>query len=103
MSLSKIEQISPFHFYIDIGNYTGISAASYEGFLASIKKVDAKSLSFHVNRGDFEKWALNTLKDEKLAKEIGKLKNRKLHRQLLRNHLYRTVSDRHKELNTKNK
>jgi hypothetical protein len=103
LSLSKTEQIAPFHFYVDIGNYTGVSVASYEEFLASIKKVEAKSLNFHVNRGDFEKWVLDTLKDEKLAKEIGKLKNQKLQGQALRNRLYRTVSDRHKELIIKNK
>ena len=103
MSLSKPEQIAPFHFFVDIGNYTGVSAASYEDFLASIKKVEVKSLSFHIKRGDFEKWILDILKDEKLAKEIGKLKNQKLHGQALRNRLYRTVSDRHNELTTKNK
>jgi len=103
LTLSKTEQIAPFHFYVDIGNYTGISATSYENFLTSIQKVEAKSLNFHVNRGDFEKWALDTLKDEKLAKEIGKLKNQKLQGQALRNRLYRTVSDRHKELTIKNK
>jgi hypothetical protein len=101
LNYSKIEQIAPFHFYLDIGNYTGTSAASYEDFLVSIKKVDAKSLSFHVKRGDFGKWASDTLKDEKLAKEIGKLKNRRLQGQALRNRLYSIVSERHKELTSK--
>lgn len=101
LSLSKTEQIAPFHFYVDIGNYTGVSAASYEDFLASIKKVKTESLNFHVKRGDFEKWALDTLKDEKLAKEIGKLKNQKLHGQALRNRLSRIVSERYQELTSK--
>ena len=101
MNDSKIEQIAPFRFYLDIGNYTGTSAASYEGFLVSIKKVNAKSLAFHVKRGDFEKWASDALKDEKLAKEIGKLKSRRLHGQALRNRLYSIVSKRHKELTSK--
>lgn len=101
LSLIKSEQIAPFYFYIDIGECTGVTAASYEDFLASIKKVKTKSLSFHVKRGDFEKWALNALKDEKLAKEIGKLKNRKLWGQALRNRLYQIVSERHKELTSK--
>lgn len=101
MNDSKIEQIAPFHFYLDIGSYTGTSAASYEDFLASIKKVNAKSLSFHVKRGDFEKWASDTLKDEKLAKEIGKLRNGRLQGQALRNRLYSIVSKRHKELSSK--
>ena len=98
MSLRKPEQIAPFHFCIDVGDYTGISAASYEDFLTSIKQVNGKSLNFHVKRGDFERWVLDVLKDEKLAKEMGKLKKQKLRGQALRNRLYRIVSNRHKEL-----
>jgi len=98
MSLRKPEQIAPFHFCIDVGDYTGITAASYEDFLTSIKQVNGKSLSFHVKRGDFERWVLDVLKDEKLAKEMGKLKKQKLRGQALRNRLYRIVSNRHKEL-----
>ena len=101
MSLVKSEQIAPFYFYVDIGEYSGVTAASYEDFLASIKKVKVKSLSFHVKRGDFEKWVSNALKDEKLAEEIGKLKNQKLWGEALRNRLYRIVSKRHKELTSK--
>jgi hypothetical protein len=78
MSLRKPEQIAQFHFCMDVGDYTGISAASYEDFLTSIKQVNGKSLSFHVKRGDFERWMLDVLKDEKLAKEMGKLKKQKL-------------------------
>lgn len=96
MSAKKTEQVTPFHFYVDIDDYTGISAASYEDFLTSIKKVKAKSLSFHVKRGDFEKWVLHVLKDRKLAEEIGKIKNQKLRGQALRNRLYRIISKPHK-------
>ena len=99
MSVRKLEQVAPFHFCVDVGDYTGVSAGSYEDFLASIKRVKAKSLSFHVRRGDFEKWVLDILGDEKLAKEIGKLKEQKLWGQALRNRLYRIVSERCKELN----
>jgi hypothetical protein len=101
LSLKKPEQVAPFHFYVDIGDYTGISAASYKDFLKSIKRVRAKSLSFHVERGDFQKWALDVLKDKKLAKEIGKINSHRLQGQALRNHLYRIVSKRHKELTSK--
>jgi len=100
MSLRKPEQIAPFHFCLDIGDYTGISAASYEEFLTSIKQVKAKSLSFHVQRGDFQKWVSNILKDKKLAKELENVKNQKLHGQALRNRLYHIVSERLKEMNS---
>ena len=101
MSPKEPEQVAPFHFCGDIGDYTGISAVSYEDFLTSIKLVKTKSLSFHIERGDFQKWVLDVLKDKKLAREIGKIKNQKLRGQALRNRLYRIVSKRHKELASK--
>lgn len=101
MSHCETEHVAPFYFCIDIGNYTGMSAASYEEFLTCIRKVNVKSLSFHLHRGDFEKWAIDILKDEKLAKEIGKLKIQKLLGQSLRNRLHHIVSERHKELSNK--
>ena len=101
MSLRGPEQVAPFYFCVDVDDYTGVSAVSYEDFLTSIKQVKAKSLSFHIERGDFQKWVLDVLKDKKLAKEIGKIKNQKLRGQALRNHLYRVVSKRHKESTSK--
>jgi hypothetical protein len=101
LSLKEPEQVAPFRFYINIGDYTGVSAASYKDFLKSIKQVKARSLSFHVERGDFEKWALDVLKDRKLAKEIRKIKRQELKGQALRNRLYRIVSKRHKALTSK--
>lgn len=98
MGFREPKQIAPFHFYADIGDYTGISAASYKEFLTSIKNAKAKSLSFHIERGDFEKWVLDVLKDKKLANEIGKIKNQKLRGKALRNRLRRIVSKRHKKL-----
>jgi len=101
MSLKNSGQVAPFYFCVDIGNYTGIRATSYEEFLTSIKQVEAKSLSFHIERGDFEKWVSDVLRDEKLAKEIARTRNQKLQGQALRNRLYRIVSERHKELTGK--
>ena len=101
MGFKEPKQVTPFNFYADIGDYTGMSAASYKEFLTNIKQVKAKSLSFHVERGDFQKWVLDVLKDKKLAKEIEKIKKQKLRGQALRKHLYRIVSKRHKELTSK--
>lgn len=101
MRLERSEHIPPFHFCLDVNDYTGISAASYEDLLTSIKKVKAKSLSFHVDRGDFEKWVTETFKDENLAKKIGKLRKQKLRGQALRNRFYQIVSERLEELSIK--
>jgi len=101
MSLEKNMQVAPFHFYIDIGKCTGLSAASYEDFLRTIKQVKVESLNFHLERGDFEKWSTDVLKDKKLTEEIAKIRNRKLRGLTLRNCLHRTVSNRLKELTNK--
>jgi hypothetical protein len=100
MSLEKIEHVAhaPFHFYVDIGKYAGLSAASYEDFLRMIKQVKVESLNFHLEREDFEKWATDCLGDKKLTKKIAKIRNRKLRGLTLRNCLYRTVSNRLKEI-----
>ena len=98
MSLEKSKQVAPFHFYVDIGKYAGLSAASYEEFLRTIKQVRVESLNFHLGRGDFEKWATDVLKDKKLTEEIAKMRNRKLRGLTLRNRLHLTVSNRLREL-----
>jgi hypothetical protein len=101
MSIRESEKVAPFYFCVDVGQYTGINAASYENFLTSIKQVEAKSLRFHIEREDFQKWVLDILKDKKLAEEIGKIKNQKLRGQALRNSLYRVVFKRYTELTSK--
>ncbi|UCC33054.1 MAG: hypothetical protein JSW53_04505 [Candidatus Bathyarchaeota archaeon] len=93
----KSEPIAPFHFCLDIGDYTGVSAASFEDFVMSIKQVKVRSLSFHIQRGDFQKWVLDIFNDEKLAKKLENVKDQKLRGQALRNRLYRIVSERLKE------
>ncbi len=103
MTFGKLEHVAPFHFCVDIGGYTGISAASYEDFLTGIKEVKAKSLGFHLQRGDFQKWVLDILKDKKLAKDIEKVRKQRLRGQALRNHLYRIVYERRKELASKSR
>jgi hypothetical protein len=99
--IKQSEKVAPFYFCVDVGQYTGMNAASYEDFLTSIKQVDAKSLRFHMEREDFQKWVTDVLKDKNLAEEIGKIKNQKLRGQALRNSLYRAVLNRYNELTSK--
>lgn len=89
--------VAPFHFYVDIGDYTGVSADSYQEFLSSIKKVSAKSLRFHLDRGDFERWVLGVLKDEELAKELQEVKSQNLYGAALQNRLDHLISKRCQE------
>ena len=100
MALRKLSQKEAFYFFTSIGNPTSIIATSLGDFLKDIKDVDAKSLEFHLEREDFEKWVSDILKDTKLAREIRYLRNQKLTGEALRNSLYSIVSKRYKELTT---
>jgi hypothetical protein len=68
--LKPVPREKAFYFYNDIGNYTGKSAASLREFAEIVEVVDAKSLAFHLRRGDFENWIIEVLKDEGLAKQV---------------------------------
>jgi hypothetical protein len=63
-----------FHFYTAHGSYTGETATSLDDFEKKIQVVAAESISFHSQRGDFQKWIEDTLGDEELAKRIGLLR-----------------------------
>ena len=99
---SKILRMVPrekaFYFFTSIGNYTGVSASSLREFIEKMNEVNVKSLEFHLNRGDFEKWINEVLEDADLAGEIKRLQKLNLTGDALRNQLYLTVSRRFKRL-----
>lgn len=94
----KLPPEKAFYFFSSIGNYTGKSAFSFEEFVKMTKKVNIKSLEFHLYRGDFEKWIAETLGDKELAEEIKDLKSQNLVGNDLRNKLGFVLSKRHKKL-----
>jgi hypothetical protein len=59
-----------FHFYTAPGNYTGETAISLDDFERKIQVVPKASVTFHLQRGDFQKWIEETLGDTELAKRI---------------------------------
>ncbi|NIU39229.1 hypothetical protein GWN65_04460 [Candidatus Bathyarchaeota archaeon] len=90
-----------FYFFTSIGNYTGQSAATLGEFMQKIRKIDARSLEFHLYREDFEKWIDQTLGDTVLAAEIRNLRSRKVAGNVLRGQLYNLVSRRYRALKGK--
>ena len=70
---SKILRTVPFeegfHFTTENAD-TGITAISLFDLLGKIETVDLDSLFFHYQRGDFQKWIMNTLGDTDLAERI---------------------------------
>jgi hypothetical protein len=89
-----------FFFYTGVGpdKFTKISACSLSEFREKVKKVDVKSLEFHVPRGDIEKWVKDVLGDDELAEDIGRVRRLRLSGELLRNRIYQVIDSRISQL-----
>ena len=72
--LRRLPQNESFHFFVDINDYTGKSAHNLAQFCNIINNVNEKSITFHFERHDFERWTHGTLHDPTLARRINKLK-----------------------------
>lgn len=78
--------------------FTGVSASNLSDLIEKVKTVDVKALEFHVPRGDVEKWVKDVLGDDELAEKIGRIRERNLRGDALRNQLSNTINNRIKEL-----
>ena len=72
--LRSLPQNESFHFFVDINDYTGKSAHNLAQFCDIVNNVNEKSITFHFERCDFERWTGGTLHDPTLARRINKLK-----------------------------
>lgn len=63
-----------FHFYTGLGYFTGETATSLDNFARKLQIVAADSVSFHFQRGDFQKWIEGTLGDKELAQRVSLIK-----------------------------
>jgi hypothetical protein len=86
-----------FHFFTDLGKYTGITATSTVEFAEKLQIIPIESVMFHFQRQDFQKWLKNTVGDEELAKRIDQIKAGSSHENL-RKELFKTVHTRIAEL-----
>ncbi len=91
-TLKTVPREKAFYFFTSIGNYTGVSASSLKEFMEKINEVNVKSLEFHLQRGDFEKWIDEVLQDKGLAEGVKRLQKVNFAGEVLRNQLYTTVS-----------
>ncbi len=101
--LNVVPAEKSFIFYKGVDQPIGVTAHSLKGFLESIKKVDIKSIEFHVQRGDFANWVRESLHDSLLANELKQIGRRielkeKLTSEELRRKLSKVVEKRYKEL-----
>jgi len=96
--LRNVPREKAFYFFTSVGNYTGMSAASLKEFMERVNDVSIKSLEFHLQRGDFERWVEEVLQDKDLAWDIKRLQRFNLTGNALRNQLSMVVSRRYKRL-----
>jgi len=95
--LAPVPYAQGFHFFMPDGHYTGETAMSVYSFLRDLRSVDAQSIKFHLDRGDFKKWLRNTVGDQELAGIIDKL-DKKIPEEKLGEKLADTVQKRISEL-----
>jgi alpha-amylase len=98
--LASVTANEPFLFYTGVGEnyFTGVMAWSLKGFRKALQRISTRSLEFHNRRGDFEKWANNSLNDEALTQELRKIRASKTSRETLRKSLIKATSQRLEEL-----
>ncbi len=91
--LAQTPRDKAFHFYIGIGKPLNIYAHDLLEFCDQVNKVNADSIKFHTERGDFETWFV-ALGDIELATRISLLKRRKLSGEETRQRIREIVENR---------
>jgi hypothetical protein len=95
--LSPVNHERAFYFYSGVGRPLDAVAHSLKEFGEKLKTVDVRSLQFHLERGDFEKWVY-MLGDAELVKSLVKLKKSAFVGEKLRAEFVRIVQTRVRQL-----
>lgn len=95
--LRIVPQNEAFYFFADIGQYTGEYATSLGDFCNKIKNMELKSVLFHFDRQDFEKWIKGTIGDAILAGKVSEI-GKSVNREEFRTEIYRIVRQRLSQL-----
>jgi len=100
--LALVTANEPFLFYKRKGesNYIGVMTWSLKGFAKALQTIGAESVEFHNRKGDFEKWARISLRDNALAEQLRKARLSKLEGERLRRLLVKVAKERLKDLAT---
>ena len=87
-----------FYFSDSSGHATGRVAANLWEFREALAELPLDTLSYHLQRGDFEQWVRGVLRDDELARRIHKVVDRGLTGKDLRSALLEVVVVRYDEL-----
>lgn len=82
-----------FHFYTDYGQRTGRHARSLSEFAETVRDIEARSLRFHLMRGDFQRW-VRDLGDPELALALDGIRGLELDDNELRDRICDSVRRR---------
>ena len=97
---ATLPQSQRFYFCDAAGRGLGTAAASLWEFCAILGTLPIDSLRYHLQRGDFERWIRDVLRDNELARRLNRLAHRDLPDTELRHALVAVVGDRYNELNS---
>lgn len=89
-----------FTFSYEFARPTDLTVHSLDEFFSALKTVDASSLEFHNERGDFERWIRHVIGDSTLADRLKETANQRLNGETLRKKTLNVVEQRIKELKT---
>jgi hypothetical protein len=95
--LRNLASHEAFHFYVGIGKPINKNATSLMDFVEKLRTVDVRSVEFHFQRQDFEKWLKDTVGDDQLSRRIGGIE-RKISGEVLRNEIIRIIKGRVEEI-----
>ena len=95
--LGRLSAEKCFTFFYDFARPTGLTARGLREFDSILKTVDSDSIRFHMSRGDFERWLVQVVGDEELAREVSRLSRIK-NGELLRRKLLEKIEKRIREL-----
>jgi alpha-amylase len=87
-----------FTFFYEFARPTQMTVYSIEEFSAAISAVDLKSIEFHTERGDFERWIRHVMGDTILADRLREAANQRSRGEALRKKTASAVDQRIKEL-----
>ncbi len=98
--LRTVRDQEAFYFYESVGKPTGENARNLSDFLNKAKSIKTESLTFHLQRQDFQNWIQKILGDSKLATELYKVSSS--NKEDIRTNICRIVENRIKELKESN-
>jgi len=89
-----------FTFFYEFARPTQMTVYGIEEFSAALSAVDVKSIEFHTERGDFERWSRHVMGDTTLADKLREIANQRSRGEALLKKTAGAVDQRIKELKT---